>query len=121
MVENTEISEDILTESEEEELRFALDNMVEMVKTYCERNGKISASEKRIIKAMKDTTENLIEEIVKLYREKTKVDDLTLLEVVNKNREKILNDLLKAALTPKKKILSDEAKEVLSMVSKELI
>jgi hypothetical protein len=46
---------------------------------------------------------------------------MTLLEVVDKNREKILNDLLQAALTPKKKMLSDEAKDVLAMVSKELL
>ncbi len=95
--------------------------MVAAVKSYCQQKGKITASEKRIIGAMKETTEGLAEEIIKLYKNNTQVDDMTLLEVVDKNREKILNDLLDAALTPKKKILSDEAKEVLGMVSKELL
>jgi len=113
--------EDILTPEEEADLRFALDSMVAAVKSYCEQKGKITASEKRIIVAMKETTEDLAEEIVKLYKNNTQVDDMTLLEIVDKNREKILNDLLNAALTPKKKLLSDEAKEVLSMVSKELL
>ena len=121
MVENVEIVEDILTENEEANLRSALDQMVEAVKTYCGKDGKVTASEKRIIKAMQSTTSNLAEEIVKLYKDQTLVDDLTLLEVVNKNREKILNDLLLAALTPKKKLLSEEAKEVITMVSRELI
>jgi len=121
MTEEVEIREDILTEYEEEELRTALDKMVEAVKTYCERNGKVTASEKRIIKAMKKTTSNLAEEIVQLYQDQTLVEDLSLLEVVNRNREKILNDLLFAALTPKKQLLSEEAKEVISMVAKELI
>lgn len=121
MVEDVEVIEDNLTDYEEEELRSALDQMVEAVKTYCERDGKVTASEKRIIKAMKKTTNTLAEEIVRLYEEQTEVEDLTLLEVVNRNREKILNDLLFAALTPKKKLLSEEAKEVISMVAKELI
>ncbi len=121
VVEDVEILEDILTETEEAELRSALDQMVEAVKTYCVRDGKVTASEKRIIKAMQSTTNDLVEEIVKLYKDKTQVDDLTLLEVVNKNRENILNDLLLAALTPKKKLLSEEAKEVITMVSRELI
>jgi len=121
VVEDVEILEDTLTEYEEEELRSALDQMVEAVKTYCERDGKVTASEKRIIKAMKSTTKDLAEEVVKLYRDKTQVDDMTLLEVVNRNREKILNDLLMAALTPKKHQVSDEAKAVITMVSKELI
>ena len=112
---------DVLTEEEEVELRKVLDQMVETVKTYCEKDGKITASEKRIIKAMKVTTKDLANEIVQLYEEETSVDDLTLLDVVNRNREKILNDLLNAALTPKRKQLSDEAKEVISMVSKDLI
>jgi len=113
--------EDILTPQEESDLRSALDNMVVAVKSYCEQKGKITASEKRIIGAMKATTNDLAEEIVKLYKTNTEVDDMTLLEVVDKNREKILNDLLYAALTPKKKLLSDEAKEVITMVSKELL
>jgi hypothetical protein len=116
---STEI--DTLTEEEELELRKVLDQMVETVKTYCEKDGKITASEKRIIKAMKITTKDLANEIVDLYEEKTSVDDLTLLEVVDRNREKILNDLLNAALTPKRKQLSDEAKAVISMVSRDLI
>ncbi|MCE7748939.1 MAG: hypothetical protein GPJ51_11110 [Candidatus Heimdallarchaeota archaeon] len=121
MVEDVEVLEDILTENEEVELRSSLDHMVEAVKTYCEKNGKVTASEKRIIKAMQATTDDLTEEIVKLYKDQTQVDDMTLLEVVNKNREKILNDLLFAALTPKKHKLSEEAKEVITMVAKELI
>ena len=121
MAEEVEETGDILTQEEEEELKLVLDQMVESVKTYCERDGKITASEKRIIKAMKTTTVDLATEIIKLYQEETQVDDMTLLKVVNRNREKILNDLLYAAMTPKRKILSDEAKEVISMVSKELI
>ncbi len=121
VADDVEIVEDNLTEDEEAELRNALDQMVEAVKTYCEKDGKMTASEKRIVKAMKATTDDLAEEIVQLYRKQSQVDDLTLLEVVNRNREKILNDLLYAALTPKKKLLSDEAKEVIAMVSKELI
>ena len=112
---------DILTQEEEEELRKVLDQMVETVKTYCMKNGRISASEKRVIKAMKETTEGLADEIVNLYQEEEVVDDLSLLDIVNRNREKILNDLVNAALTPKKKILSEEAKDVINMVSKDLI
>lgn len=117
-----DIDEEIntLTKEEEIELRKVLDQMVETVKTYCEKDGKVTASEKRIIKAMKVTTKDLANEIVQLYEEETLVDDLTLLEVVNRNREKILNDLLNAALTPKRKQMSEEAKEVISMVSKDL-
>ncbi|NPD90264.1 MAG: hypothetical protein HGN29_16250 [Asgard group archaeon] len=117
-----DIDEEIntLTKEEENELRKVLDQMVETVKTYCEKDGKVTASEKRIIKAMKVTTKDLANEIVQLYEEETSVDDLTLLEVVNRNREKILNDLLNAALTPKRKQMSEEAKEVISMVSKDL-
>lgn len=121
MTEDKIVQKDTLTPEEEEALRGALDHMVEAVKTYCMRNGKVSASEKRIIKAMEETTGDLAEEIIKLYKERDEVDDLTLLDVVDKNREKIMNDLLNAALTPKKKILSDEAKEVLTMVSHELM
>ena len=90
LIEEVEVLEDILTEIEEAELRATLDHMVETVKTYCYRDGKATASEKRIIKAMKETTNSLAEEIVKLYEEQTLVEDLTLLEVVNRNREKIL-------------------------------
>ncbi len=121
VTEDVEILEDILTEYEEAELRSTLDHMVEAVKTYCEKDGKITASEKRIIKAMKTTTNDLAEEVVKLYKDQIQVEDLTLLEVVNRNREKILNNLLLAALTPKKQQLSDEAKNVITMVAKELI
>ena len=121
MAEEIESLEDILTIQEEEELREVLENMVSSVKTYCEKNGKLTASERRIIKQMKVTADDLAEEIISLYQEHTLVDDLTLLDVVNKNRVKILNDLLHAALTPKKQILSDEAKNVIEMVSKELI
>ena len=121
MVDEIESLEDILTIQEEEELRIVLENMVESVKTYCEKDGKLTASEKRIIKQMKVTTDDLAEEIINLYKEHTLVDDLTLLDVVNRNRVKILNDLLLAALTPKKQLLSEEAKNVIEMVSKELI
>ncbi|MBY9002296.1 MAG: hypothetical protein KGD64_15355 [Candidatus Heimdallarchaeota archaeon] len=121
MTEEVTPQEDILTPQEEADLRSSLDSMVEAVKTYCEQKGKITASEKRIISAMKDTTNILAEEIVKLYKSNTQVDDMTLLEIVDKNREKILNDLLYAAMTPKKRLLSEEAKEVLAMVSKELL
>jgi hypothetical protein len=121
MAEEVESLEDILTIQEEEELREVLENMVNSVKTYCEKDGKLTASEKRIIKQMKVTTDDLAEEIIKLYKEHTLVDDLTLLDVVNRNRVKILNDLLHAALTPKKQLLSEEAKNVIEMVSKELI
>ena len=113
--------EDILTSKEEAELRSSLDGMVAAVKSYCEQKGKITASEKRIIGAMKETSEDLAEQIIKLYKTNIQVDDMTLLEVVDKNREKILNDLLDAALTPKKKMLSEEARDVLAMVSKELL
>ena len=121
MAEEIESLEDILTIQEEEELREVLENMVSSVKTYCEKNGKLTASERRIIKQMKVTADDLAEEIISLYQEHTLVDDLTLLDVVNKNRVKILNDLLHAALTPKKQQLSVEAKNVIEMVSKELI
>ena len=121
MTEEITPQEDVLTPEEEDDLRSSLDNMVAAVKSYCLQKGKITASEKRIIGAMKETTEDLAEKIIKLYKNNTQVDDMTLLEVVDKNREKILNDLLDAALTPKKKILSDEAKEVLGMVSEELL
>jgi len=121
MAKEIESLEDILTIQEEEELREVLENMVSSVKTYCEKDGKLTASERRIIKQMKVTADDLAEEIISLYQEHTQVDDLTLLDVVNKNRVKILNDLLHAALTPKKQILSDEAKNVIEMVSKELI
>jgi len=121
LTEETIPQEDTLTPKEEADLKSSLDSMVNAVKFYCEQKGKITASEKRIIGAMKETTEDLAEEIIKLYKNNTQVDDMTLLEVVDKNREKILNDLLQAALTPKKKMLSDEAKDVLIMVSKELL
>ena len=121
MAEEITPQEDTLTPEEEADLRSSLDSMVAAVKSYCEQNGKITASEKRIIGAMKETSADLAEEIIKLYKTNTQVDDMTLLEVVDKNREKILNDLLQAALTPKKKMLSDEAKDVLAMVSKELL
>jgi hypothetical protein len=116
---DTEI--DTLTDEEEIELRRVLDQMVETVKTYCEKDGKVTASEKRIIKAMKSTTIDLANEIVQLYEEEKSVDDLTLLEVVNRNRERILNNLVNAALTPKRKQISEEAKQVISMISKDLI
>ncbi len=112
---------DTLTAEEEEGLLKVLDQMVEVVKQYCEKDGKVTASEKRIIKAMKETTGDLADEIISLYQENKIVDDLALLEVVNRNREKILNDLFQAALTPKRHQISDEAKNVISMVSKELI
>lgn len=121
MAEEITPQEDILTPEEEADLRSSLDSMVAAVKSYCEQKGKITASEKRIIGAMKETSEDLAEEIIKLYKTNTQVDDMSLLEVVDKNREKILNDLLQAALTPKKKMLSNEAKDVLAMVSKELL
>jgi len=56
MAEEIESLEDILTIQEEEELREVLEKMVESVKTYCEKNGKLTAAEKRIIKQMKVTT-----------------------------------------------------------------
>ena len=112
---------DTLTDEEEEELLKVLDKMVQAVKQYCEKDGKVTASEKRIIKAMKETTGDLADEIISLYKENKIVDDLVLLDVVNRNREKILNDLFQAALTPKRKQISDEAKNVISMVSKDLI
>ncbi len=121
MAEEIESLEDILTIQEEEELIEVLEKMVESVKTYCEKNGKLTASEKRIIKQMKVTTEDLAEEIINLYKNHTYVNDLTLLDVVNRNRVKILNVLLHAALTPKKKLLSEEARAVIAMVSKELM
>ena len=112
---------DTLTPEEEEALLSVLDKMVEAVKQYCEKDGKVTASEKRIIKAMKETTSDLASEIISLYKDNQTVDDLTLLNVVDRNREKILNDLFQAALTPKRKQISDEAKEVISMVSRDLI
>ena len=121
LTEESAAKEDILTKEEEIALRASLEQMVDAVKSYCERNGKLSASEKRIIKAMKVTTDELAEEIVQLYKSSSEVDDLSLLDVVNRNREKILNDILNAALTPKRKILSEEAKEVITMVSQELM
>ena len=121
MTEEIESLEDILTIQEEEELRIVLEKLVESVKSYCEKDGKLTASEKRIIKQMKVTTDDLAEEIIKLYKENILVDDLTLLDIVNKNRVKILNDLLNAALTPKKQLLSEEARNVIAMVSKDLI
>ncbi|MHA1331005.1 MAG: hypothetical protein ACTSR2_08005, partial [Candidatus Hodarchaeales archaeon] len=107
MTEESVAKEDILTKEEEIALRASLEQMVDAVKSYCERNGKLSASEKRIIKAMKTTTDELAEEIVLLYQNSSEVDDLSLLDVVNRNREKILNDILNAALTPKRKLLSE--------------
>ncbi|MHA1667367.1 MAG: hypothetical protein ACTSUR_01815 [Candidatus Heimdallarchaeaceae archaeon] len=121
MTEESVAKEDLLTKEEEIALRASLEQMVDAVKSYCERNGKLSASEKRIIKAMKTTTDELAEEIVLLYQSSSEVDDLSLLDVVNRNREKILNDILNAALTPKRKLLSEEAKEVITMVSQELM
>ena len=112
---------DTLTAEEEEALLNVLDQMVQAVKQYCEKDGKVTASEKRIIKAMKETTGDLADEIISLYKENKIVDDMTLLGVVNRNREKILNDLYQAAQTPKRKKISEEAKEVISMVSKDLI
>ena len=112
---------DTLTVEEEKSLLNVLDKLVQAVKQYCEKDGKVTASEKRIIKAMKETTGDLAEEIISLYKENKIVDDMTLLSVVDKNREKILNDLFHAALTPKRKTISEEAKEVISMVSKDLI
>ncbi len=111
---------DILTAEEEEQLKMVLDNMLVAVKTYCEKDGKITASEKRIIKAMKESTNDLAQEIINLYKDQGQVDDLTLLDVVDRNREKILNNLYQAAATPKRKIVSEEAKEVISMVSRDL-
>ena len=112
---------DTLTAEEEKQLKMVLDNMIETVKTYCEKDGKVTASEKRIIKAMKESTNELAQEIVKLYKNQDQVDDMTLLEVVDRNREKILNNLYQAAATPKRKIVSEEAKEVISMVTRDLI
>lgn len=88
MAEEITTQEDILTPEEESDLRSALDNMVTAVKSYCEQKGKITASEKRIISAMKDTINDFAEEIVKLYKSNSQVDDMTLLEIVDKNREK---------------------------------
>ena len=112
---------DTLTAEEEKQLKIVLDNMIAAVKTYCEKDGKVTASEKRIIKAMKESTDELAQEIIKLYKEQTVVDDMTLLDVVDRNREKILNNLYQAAATPKRKTVSEEAKEVISMVSRDLI
>jgi hypothetical protein len=116
-----EESIDTLTAEEEKQLKIVLDNMIETVKTYCEKDGKVTASEKRIIKAMKESTDELAQEIINLYKNHNQVDDLTLLDVVDRNREKILNNLYQAAATPKRKTVSDEAKEVIAMVSKDLI
>ena len=121
MAEEIESLEDILTIHEEEELKEVLEKMVDSVKTYCEKDGKLTASEKRIIRQMKVTTEDLADEIIKLYKDHTYVDDLTLLDDVNRNRVKILNDLLNAALIPKKQLLSEESRAVIAMVSKELM
>ena len=121
MAEEIESLGDVLTIHEEEELREVLEKIVESVKTYCEKDGKLTASEKRIIKQIKLTSEDLADEIIKLYKDYTYVDDLTLLNVVNRNRVKILNDLLNAALTTKKQLLSEETRAVIAMASKELM
>ena len=84
---------DVLTVEEEEALLKVLDKMVQAVKNYCEKDGKITASEKRIIRAMKESTGDLAKEIINLYKENKIVDDMTLLGVVDRNREKILNNL----------------------------
>ena len=115
------IEEDTLSAEEEEALLAVLDKMVNAVKEYCEKDGKVTASEKRVIKAMKETTGDLADEIIKLYKDNTIVEDLKLLEVVDRNREKILNNLYQAAQTPRRKTISKEAKEVISMVSQDLI
>ncbi len=57
---------DTLTPEEEGALLSVLDKMVEAVKQYCEKDGKVTASEKRIIKAMKETTGDLADEIISL-------------------------------------------------------
>jgi len=95
--------------------------MVQKVIDFCESDGKITAAEKRIIKAMKSSTKELAEEIITLYQEKAEVDDMTLLEVVNRNREKILNELFMAAKTPKRGLVSERAKEVIAMVARDLL
>ncbi|MHA1303970.1 MAG: hypothetical protein ACTSQE_11345 [Candidatus Heimdallarchaeaceae archaeon] len=105
-----------------EEVKQILDNMVQSVVDYCMKSGKITAAEKRIIKAMKEATKDLKDDIIKLYsKEADAVDDLTLLDVVNKNRAKILNDIYQAAITPKRKLLSKEAQEVINMVANDLL
>ncbi|MHA1685034.1 MAG: hypothetical protein ACTSYD_01370 [Candidatus Heimdallarchaeaceae archaeon] len=105
---------------EEQEVRAVLNNMLAKIIEFCESDGKLSAPEKRIIKAMKASTKELADEIIALYKKQAEVDDMTLLEVVDRNREKILNDLFEAAKTPKGRI-SKRAKEVIAMVAQNLI
>lgn len=116
------LAESVDTEKEIEEVKLILKNMVQSVIDFCSKSGKITASEKRIIKAMKEATKDLEDDIIALYKEQAdNIEDMTLLDVVNKNRAKILNDIYKAAITPKRHLLSKEAQEVINMVANDLL
>ena len=105
-----------------DDVQRILDNMIRSVVEFCQKdNNKITASEKRVIKAMESATKDLGDMILALFKEKTQLDDMALLEVVNQNREKILNDIYQAAMTPKRKLVSKEAIEVIAMVARDLI
>ncbi len=105
-----------------DDVQRILDNMIRSVVEFCQKdNNKITASEKRVIKAMESATKDLGDMILALFKEKTQLDDMALLEVVNHNREKILNDIYQAAMTPKRKSVSKEAIEVIAMVARDLI
>lgn len=105
-----------------DDVQRILDNMIRSVVEFCQKdNSKITASEKRVIKAMESATKDLGDMILALFKEKTQLDDMSLLEVVNQNREKILNDIYQAAMTPKRKHVSKEAIEVIAMVARDLI
>ena len=105
-----------------DDVQRILDNMIRSVVEFCQKdNNKITASEKRVIKAMESATKDLGDMILALFKEKTQLDDMSLLEVVNQNREKILNDIYQAAMTPKRKQVSKEAIDVIAMVARDLI
>ena len=122
-VQMSENPENLSKDEEIVQVKEILKQMVQAVENYCLNNGgRITASEKRVIDAMNEAVKDLEDDIISLYsKEAAEIDDMTLLDVVNKNRAKILNDIYQAALTPKRKLLSDEAKEVINMVANDLL
>ncbi len=105
--------------SVDQELKKVFDDLVKQVEEHCTGNdGKITAAEKRIIKSMKKSSEEMVKEISDILKEE-EMDEMKFLSLVNKNRGKILNEMYEAAKTPTGKI-SKKAKDLIAIVAKDL-